>query len=64
MDLIQWQKENRWNNKNMAKSLGITAGYLSSIRNKKKTLSLYLANFIVLFTNEEVTLLDLGVEEK
>jgi hypothetical protein len=64
MDLIQWQKLERWSNHNMAYQLGITPGMLSLVRRKKRIPSLLLAKAIVRFTEGVVTLADLQVEEK
>ena len=64
MDLKQWQLENRWMNKAMAKELGVTEGTICKIRLKVLKPSLLLAKAIVRFTNEEVSLSDLGIEEK
>ena len=64
MKLKAWMVENRWSNLRMAKELGIVHGTLSSIRLKKTVPSLLLGKAIVRFTNNEVSLSDLGVEEK
>lgn len=64
MDLKIWQKENRWNVKQMAKELGVNESTLSSVRTKNYKPTLLLAKAIVRFTDGEVTLSDLGVEEK
>lgn len=64
MDLKQWQLENRWMNKAMAKELGVTEGTICKIRLKVLKPSLLLAKAIVRFTEGKVTLEDLEVEEK
>jgi DNA-binding XRE family transcriptional regulator len=64
MDLIKWQKLERWSNHNMAHQLGITPQTLSKVRKKKQKPSMLLAKAIARFTNNEVTLVDLGIEEK
>lgn len=64
MDLIKWQKLERWSNHNMAHQLGITPQTLSKVRKKKQKPSMLLAKAIVAFTREQVGLSDLGVEEK
>ena len=64
MDLKQWQLENRWMNKAMAKELGVTEGTICKIRLKVLRPSLQLGKAIVAFTRGQVELSDLGVEEK
>jgi DNA-binding XRE family transcriptional regulator len=64
MELKQWQLENRWTNKAMAKELGVTEGTICKIRLKVLKPSLQLGKAIVQFTDGAVTLSDLGVKEK
>jgi len=64
MDLKRWQKDNRWQTQEMAKQIGVTTETLSRIRNKKNSPCLLTAQAIIKFTKGEVTLEDLGVEEK
>ena len=64
MDLIEWQKLERWSNYNMSHQLGITPQTLSKVRRKKQIPSMLLAKAIVRFTGGQVKLSDLGVEEK
>lgn len=63
MELKQWQLENRWMNKAMAKELGVTEGTICKIRLKVLKPSLQLGKAIVRFTNGEVTLADLEVKD-
>jgi DNA-binding transcriptional regulator YdaS (Cro superfamily) len=62
MDLIEWQAENRWPSWILAERLGISANMLSQVRRRRKVPSMLLAKAIVRFTNNEVTLEDLGVK--
>ena len=64
MDLIAWQKENRWPTWILADRLGISANMLSQVRRKRKVPSLLLAKAIMAFTRGAVTLNDLGIKEK
>lgn len=63
MKLKEWKKINRWTTTAMAKELGITFGTLSGIERGVYKSSLLLKKAIVKFTNNEVTLEDLGGEE-
>jgi DNA-binding XRE family transcriptional regulator len=63
MDLKQWQLENRWMNKTMAKELGVTEGTICKIRLKVLKPSLLLAKAIHNFTDGAVTLSDLGISD-
>ena len=64
MDLKAWMKENRWSGIAMAKEIGVSNSTIGNVRTKTYKPSLMLAKCIVRFTNNEVTLSDLGVEEK
>jgi len=64
MKLVEWMKKNRWQTQEMAKELGVTKGYLSQVRLARKLPSPLFARAIVMFTNGEVTLSDLGIEKK
>jgi len=64
MELRGWQKLNRWSNTAMAKEIGVTPQAISRVAIKAGSPSRLLATAIVNFTKGEVTLEDLGVEEK
>jgi len=64
MELRDWQKLNRWSNTAMAKEIGVTHSAIGSVALKRYKPSLLLAKAIVNFTKGEVTLEDLGIDDK
>ena len=64
MDLREWQIKERWTATAIAKEIGVSPSTITGVALKLNKPSLMLAKNIVRFTKGEVTLEDLGVEEK
>jgi len=64
MDFRKWKKKNRWTATAIAKEIGVSPSTITGVELKLNKPSLLLAKAIVRFTDGEVSLSDLEVEEK